>query len=298
MATRVVVAGGDQRDVWLCRFLEDQGFTVRTMGITVPEIPPYCSEGGEPVSIFIGPMTGIQGDGMMDTADGKQKLTAEFMTKMGPGGVVAAGLIAPEIRQWAQGTGMTIIEYRKQPTFMWLNAMPTAEGAMRSAMGRSGFTLYHRPLAVLGFGRVGMILALRLQSYGAAVEVFDRSVEKRAMASAMGFPVHPLDPRWCPAVDGIFNTIPAPVLTREWFDSAEPAWILDLASLPGGLAEDVKTQPRLLLRYESYLGVPGQIAPRRAAEIIWETLASILQEKNAKSAISTRWGGQERHVGK
>ncbi|WP_028962922.1 dipicolinate synthase subunit DpsA [Sulfobacillus thermosulfidooxidans] len=278
MSTQVVVAGGDARDVWLCRFLEDQGFVVKSFGFHVDHVEPF-HPGEKAPHIFIGPMTGIRADGSMTTMDGQVTLTLDILRAMGEGAVVAAGLIASPVKEKAQDLGLRTIEYRNQTTFMWLNAVPTAEGAIKSAIGRSGFTLYHRPIAILGFGRVGSILALRLQAYGAIVEIFDRSVEKRAMASAMGFPVHPLDPRWCPPVDGVFNTIPAPVLTSEWAEATDPAWIIDLASKPGGLHPDVANSPAVLSRYESYLGVPGHIAPRRAAEIIWETLTFILQDK-------------------
>ncbi len=278
MATKVVVAGGDARDAWLCRFLEDQGYEVQSFGFHVEGVPPF-RPGQEPLNIFIGPMTGIDANGRMDTMDGEVVLTPDIFHDMREGAVVAAGLIAPSIKERAHTFGLRTIEYRNQTTFMWLNAVPTAEGAMKSAIGRSGFTLYHRPVAVLGFGRVGSVLALRLQAYGALSEVFDRGFEKRAMASAMGFPVHPLDSKWCPPVDGVFNTIPAPILTREWMESTDRAWIIDLASKPGGLSASIASDPAIGLRYESYLGVPGHIAPRRAAEIIWETLASVLQDQ-------------------
>ncbi len=288
MTARVVVAGGDFRDVWLCRFLEDQGYEVRSLGFHVEGVAPF-HPGQAPLNIFIGPMTGIDDKGCMETMDGEVVMTPEIFHDLREGGVVAAGLIARPVKERAESLGLKTIEYRNQTTFMWLNAVPTAEGAIKSAIGRSGFTLYHRPVAVLGFGRVGSILALRLQAYGAMPEVFDRTVEKRAMASAMGFPVHSLDPRWCPPVDGVFNTIPAPVLTRDWVEATEPAWIIDVASKPGGLSSSIAHDPAVLARYESYLGVPGHIAPRRAAEIIWETLTTILHDQPGR-VIRTQRG--------
>ncbi|MCL5015857.1 MAG: hydroxyacid dehydrogenase [Firmicutes bacterium] len=281
MSTRVVVAGGDARDAWLCRFLEDQGYEVKSFGFHVEGVRPFCPKDA-PLNIFIGPMTGIDAQGRMETVDGEVVLSSDILHSMSEGAVVAAGLIASPIKERAKSLGIKTIEYRNQTTFMWLNAVPTAEGAIKSAIGRSGFTLYHRPIAVLGFGRVGSILALRLQAYGAMPEIFDRAVEKRAMASAMGFPVHSLDPKWCPPVDGVFNTIPAPVLTRQWAEATDPVWIIDLASKPGGLHPSIADDAAILSRYESYLGVPGHIAPRRAAEIIWETLASILQDQSGR----------------
>lgn len=158
MSTQVVVAGGDARDVWLCRFLEDQGFVVKSFGFHADHVEPF-HPGEKAPHIFIGPMTGIRADGSMTTMDGQVTLTLDILRAMGEGAVVAAGLIASPVKEKAQDLGLRTIEYRNQTTFMWLNAVPTAEGAIKSAIGRSGFTLYHRPIAILGFGRVGSILA-------------------------------------------------------------------------------------------------------------------------------------------
>ncbi len=277
MRHRVVVAGGDARDVWLCRFLMDQQFEVLSWGLTVPEVEKF-SPMSSPPDILIGPMTGIGPHGTMETREGVVYLESYLLERMPPGSLLGAGLIAPDVKDWARRLDIATVEYRMQPTFMWLNAVPTAEGALKAALGRSGFTIYHRPIAILGFGRVGSVLALRLQSYGADVEIFERSAEKRAMASAYGFSVHPLDPRWCPPVDGIFNTVPAPCIGPEWFKVSDSTWIIDLASKPGGLAFALRDTPEWLGRYESILGIPGQLAPRRAAEIIWETLSEALLE--------------------
>ena len=277
MRHRVVVAGGDARDVWLCRFLMDQQFDVLGWGLASPEIEKFSAIASPP-DILIGPMTGIGPHGAMETREGIVYLESYLLERMPPGSLLGAGLIAPDVKDWARRLDIATVEYRMQPTFMWLNAVPTAEGAIKAALGRSGFTIYHRPLAILGFGRVGSVLALRLQSYGATVEIFERSAEKRAMASAYGFGVHPLDPEWCPPVDGIFNTVPAPIMGPRWFEVSEPAWIIDLASKPGGLAFPLHDNPEWVARYESILGIPGQLAPRRAAEIIWETLIEALLE--------------------
>ncbi len=277
MRHRVVVAGGDARDVWLCRFLMDQQFDVLGWGLASTEIEKFSAIASPP-DILIGPMTGIGPHGAMETREGIVYLESYLLERMPPGSLLGAGLIAPDVKDWARRLDIATVEYRMQPTFMWLNAVPTAEGAIKAALGRSGFTIYHRPLAILGFGRVGSVLALRLQSYGADVEIFERSAEKRAMASAYGFGVHPLDPEWCPPVDGIFNTIPAPIMGPRWFDVSEAAWVIDLASKPGGLAFSLRDNPDWVGRYESILGIPGQLAPRRAAEIIWETLSEALLE--------------------
>lgn len=268
---KVVVAGGDTRDAWLCRFLADQGFSVSTMGFHVLSLPDFDSEGEAP-DIFIGPMTGIEFDGRMETMDGVTFFTEDLLRRMPSGSILAAGLVSDPLVRVANDQGIRIIQYRLEDTFMWLNTVPTAEGAIRAAMGRSGYTLFGRPIAVLGFGRVGSILSLRLKAYGAIVDTYDRSPERRAMARAMGFPSYALSQRQRP-IDGVFNTVPAPVLDEDWVYGTEPAWIIDLASKPGGLVSSLKKRATMDSRYCQILGLPGMVAPIRAAEIVWETLS-------------------------
>lgn len=271
----VVVAGSDARDRWLCRFLADNGYDVSTWGFSMPGLPRFTETAISPY-MLIGPLSGIEPDGTMSLFEGDEKLTEDHLDALAGHGILAAGLIGRPIKDEAQKRGIRTVEYRQESSFMWLNAVPTAEGAIKEAIGQSGRTLYGGSVAVLGFGRVGSVLALRLQSYGARVHIFDRSLEKRSMATAYGFSAYALTIPELPAVDGIFNTVSAPVLDRRWIEKTDPAWIIDLASKPGGLSSSVEHHPQLGNRYRLILGIPGMVAPRRAAEIIWETLSMVL----------------------
>ncbi|HBQ96783.1 MAG TPA: hydroxyacid dehydrogenase, partial [Sulfobacillus sp.] len=78
MSTRVVVAGGDARDAWLCRFLEDQGYEVKSFGFHVEGVRAFCPKDA-PLNIFIGPMTGIDAQGRMETVDGEGVLSSDIL---------------------------------------------------------------------------------------------------------------------------------------------------------------------------------------------------------------------------
>lgn len=232
----------------------------------------------------------------MTTLNGVAQLTPDFLDRMGPGGLVAAGLVAHPVTAWCSERKIRTIQYRHETSFMWLNAVPTAEGAMKSAIGLSGSTLFNRPVAVLGFGRVGLVLADRLSRYGSVVSIVERLPEKRAMAQALGFQALPLEIMPRPLVDGVFNTIPAPVLDETWFRERTPYWVIDLASNPGGLVPDLKSDAEVATKYQHILSIPGKVAPRRAAEIVWDTLSLLLEEEWNDESTGKRpyWG---RHGG-
>lgn len=288
----IVVAGGDTRDVWLCKMLRERGYFVRGWGVETAGVPPYAPSDAAP-DVLIGPMTGIDHQGRMATLIGSAAVTPDLLEQMGPGALVAAGLMAEPVLDWCEALHIRTVQYRLETNFMWLNAIPTAEGAIQAAIGRSGRTLFDRPLGIIGFGRVGMVLANRLARYGAAVIVFERQKEKRAMARALGHVAHPLDYQPRPPLDGVFNTAPAPVLDASWFSDDGPSWVIDLASLPGGLQPAIKDYPRLTGRYQQILSIPGKVAPIRAAEIVWETLGLALEEEwdDADPKRSQNWGG-------
>lgn len=291
----IVVAGGDTRDVWLSEMLRKRGYHVRTWGMSAEGIPRYAPSDSPP-EVLIGPMTGIGAGGRMDAVDGPLSVSEELLERIGSGGLLAAGLIAEDVLEWCRIIGIRTVQYRLESSFMWLNAVPTAEGALQAAVGRSGRTLFQRPVGVIGFGRVGLVLADRLSRYGALPNIFERLPEKRAMARALGYPAYSLDASPRPALDGVFNTAPAPVLDASWLHPGGPAWIIDLASLPGGLATDVRSSPLVQQRYQQILSIPGKVAPIRAAEIVWETLGMALEEewedgKIIGSALRGRNGG-------
>jgi dipicolinate synthase subunit A len=174
---------------------------------------------------------------------------------------------------------------------MWLNAVPTAEGAIAAAIGKSGRTLFERPIGIIGLGRVGLVLADRLNRYGAVPIIFERSLDKRAMARALGLQSYALEDERRPFLDGVFNTAPAPVLGPEWFGLDGPEWVIDLASIPGGLVQELRGAQYIADRYQQILSLPGKGAPIRAAEIIWETLGLTLEEEwqDGPAAGSAHW---------
>jgi dipicolinate synthase subunit A len=273
------------------------GYSVKTWGIRAEGLPLFEPTRDIPPDLLIGPMTGIADDGRMQTHEGSITLSEELLLNMGRGSVLAAGLVGDRLARRCRDRGIGVIQYRLTSSFMWLNAVPTAEGAIQAAIGRSGRTLFARPVGVIGLGRVGLILTDRLSRYGAQPVVFERSAEKRAMAQALGYPAYPLNEMPRPTLDGVFNTAPAPVLDMSWFEEAGPYWIIDLASIPGGLVPELRTCALVPERYEQILSIPGKVAPIRAAEIVFETLLLALDEEEWQDGTPVGSAGRRRNGG-
>ncbi|MDO5142765.1 MAG: NAD(P)-dependent oxidoreductase [Eubacteriales bacterium] len=147
-------------------------------------------------------------------------------------------------------------------------------------MEQTAYTLQGARCLVIGYGRIGSMLARKLCALGAQVTAAARSPRDRARIEAAGMPA--LDTRHLTGTlsgfELIFNTVPAPVLgTAELAGLDAPCLVIDLASLPGGVAADATLPPDCRVLHA--LSLPGRVAPLSAARAVHDTVCTILQEE-------------------
>ena len=126
----------------------------------------------------------------------------------------------------------------------------------------------------------GALLARKLHALDACVTVSARAPRDFARIEAAG--MRWLDTRRLAGrlagFDLVFNTVPAPVLGETELEELKPACVvIDLASLPGGIAPDLAAPPACRVLHA--LSLPGRVAPRSAARAIYDTVRAILQEE-------------------
>ncbi len=153
------------------------------------------------------------------------------------------------------------------------NAIPTAEGAIQIAMEKSQITIHDSKCLVLGFGRIGKILAKMLNGFGAEVYCEARKQQDLAWIKTYGYkPVHLNDvEKVLGQCDFIFNTIPFMILDERKLNLInKQSIIIDLASKPGGI--DFEAAQKLNLQVDWALALPGRVASKTAAKYIYETM--------------------------
>ena len=153
-------------------------------------------------------------------------------------------------------------DYLKREELAVQNAAVTAEGAVCLAMEELPYTIDRTPVLVIGYGRIGRLLAKKLNALGAIVTVAARSLESRAWAQSEGSKACPIEAleSTLPHFPLIFNTAPAEVLSESLLARVRrDCLIIDLASKPGGIDQlcarrlDVyKRQPLLLKDRRKY----------------------------------------------
>ena len=190
---------------------------------------------------------------------------------------VYAGAVKERSREIAASFGIEVVDYGAMEEIALENAVPTAEGAIETAMRVMNVTVRGSKFAVIGYGRCGSELARLLKAMGAEVCGIARSGKDRAKMRNDGVADRGFD-GLVSAVNGAeitFNTVPFNVFdchTLSLLDDCRV--IVELASAPGGV--DRECAARYGVRVIHAPSLPGKYAPKTAARIIARALIPLL----------------------
>ncbi len=281
MRPAISILGGDLRQVYLARLLSEDGWKVITWGLE-----KGGGDGGAPLdqalagNILLLPMP-VCRNGMLHLPLTDTELEAERLwARLRYDQLLLGGMTSDLSRRLMADYGLTLLDYYNREETQVANAVPTAEGALQLAMESTDRTLHGSRCLIIGYGRIGRLLADRLLALGAEVTVSARKYGDLAWIEAWGYRgvqtgalTGQLD-----RFDLIFNTAPALILDGTRLREArEDCVIIDLASAPGGV--DLEAAKRLSRRAIPAPGLPGKVAPRTAAAAIRDSVYHILKER-------------------
>lgn len=272
---KILIVGGDRRfdaaeevlknnGYFVSRLSEGTGSEKELKDARVLLLPlPYTADG---VTVY--------------QPDGKDPIPLSALYRsFHPGITVLCGKADAEIRSEIEKSGAVLIDYNAEEDFAVKNAVPTAEGAISIAIDLLPVTLNGSRALILGFGRIGKLLAAYLRGFGAVVTVGTRKPSDLALAAAYGYGVVPFS-EISEAVkekEVVFNTVPVPVLTKKHLNGVSRGTVLiDLASKPGGI--DRQAASELGLKVIWALSLPGKTAPVSAGRYVAETVMRLLSE--------------------
>ena len=195
------------------------------------------------------------------------------------GKLVIGGALSSFIDEF-KAFNVECIDLMEEDSIALLNAIPTAEGAIAKAMEYTDIVLHKSNVLVLGFGRVGKILAHKLKGLDANVFCEARKKKDLAHASALGYNVVKLEEldNVLGNIDIIFSTIPKEILKEDYLKLLKKdAVIIDLASSPGSV--DYMAARKYNIDAHLELGLPSKVAPKSAAKYLKEEIDSILEDR-------------------
>ncbi|MBR3697305.1 MAG: dipicolinate synthase subunit DpsA [Clostridia bacterium] len=284
----ISVVGGDLRIVNLVQMLVNDGYTVFSYGLELSdelsslegvEMCPTVEEVIGASDVVIGPIPVSSDRKNLSMPFSNVKLPVEdFINKFTAKNLVS-GTIADEYKKELLEKNVNYIDLQKREEFTVLNTIATAEGTIQIVMEETQRTIHGSNVLIMGFGRIGKVLAKMLDGIGAKVFCEARKNEDIAWIKAYGYePIHLTNLNEnLGKFDVIINTIPFQVLDDERLKLVKKDIVLiDVASNPGGIDRNVAKKMNLKLIWA--LSLPGKVAPLTSAEFIKETIYHILKE--------------------
>lgn len=285
------VIGGDGRSAYLRPLLLHGGHEVREYALQrADEISGSyraasvieAASGADCVILPL-PLTG-DGGALNALLDDRSIPLEEVWAGIRPGTLVCAGLVSERDLDSARGFGHELIDYYQREELTVSNAVATTEGALSLVMSETPATLWRSRALVIGFGRIGKLLAHRLRGLCAEVSVSARSHADFAWINAYGYKA--LDTRSLSGelgdFDIVLNTVPALILNETLLCELKPGVLcVDLASKPGGI--DFSAASAAGVRAIWALGLPGETAPLSSAGFILDAVYNILDEKQSST---------------
>lgn len=280
------VIGGDLRQIQVAKSLLLEGFQVKIFGFenyTGQDLFISCEKTLEKAladaKYIILPLPCTQDSLTLNAPFSEKEIKIEkIYKKTEQGAIILGGRIPLPV---SLRKGIKIIDYFEREELQVLNAIPTAEGALQTAMEEFPGTIHNSDCLVVGYGRIGKVLSSKLSGLDAHVSVSARKYSDIAWISANGHTPCHTDKisEIIGRFDIIFNTVPAPVIGEKELAAAKPgALFIDLASKPGGI--DFEAARSLGISTVWSLSLPGKVAPIAAGEIIKQTVLNIItQEK-------------------
>lgn len=288
MKKSISVVGGDLRIVKLIGMLTKDGYTIYTYGLEQSEellnsenveMCPTVEEAISASKVVIGPIPVTSDRRNLSMPFSNVKLPVdEFISKLSCKAFIA-GTVSEEQKKVLEEKNVKYVDVLKREEFTVLNTIATAEGTLQIAMEETQRTVHGSKVLVMGFGRIGKVLAKMLDGIGAKVYCEARKNEDISWIKAYGYePIHLNDLNEnLGEFDIIVNTIPFQILDSKRLDLVKKDVVLiDVASNPGGI--DRKAAKEKDLKVIWALSLPAKVAPLTSAIYIKETIDHVLNE--------------------
>lgn len=289
MIQKIAIIGGDLRIVKLAEMLSKDKYKIKIYALEKAESLTklqnieQCNSIEEvinDVDVVIGPIPLSSNNIQINTPFSEKTILIKELAIKLKNKKFIAGNIKKDFYDLANNNGIEVIDLLEREELVVLNTISTAEGAIQIAMEETIKTLHGSNILVLGFGRVGKVLANMLKGIGANVYCEARKNSDLAWIKAYGYKTVHLKGlnEKLNQFDIIINTIPTLVLGRNELQYLNKECLLiDLASNPGGIDRDTAKKEGIKTIWA--LSLPGKVAPLTSAQFIRDTIYNVFKEE-------------------
>jgi dipicolinate synthase subunit A len=282
---QVAILGGDAREIEVIRGYLEACCRVRTYGVIGGTPYDQLAVGSarnavDGAQILVTPMPGPGPDDTLYAphAPAPIAVTRELLAAAQPGAFYFGCWATATMHAAGEPLGIRFRHLVDDDELMVLHAISTAEGAIALTIQRTAHTIHNADALVIGYGRIGSLLARDLRGLGARVTIAARRRAVAVRAFADGYAVCQCTPEVLAAVIGrvdlTYTTAQEWLLTHAVLSQARPgALVMDLASPPGGMDHDAAHALGLNVVWAR---AQAGSAPRHAGHAQFRVMARIL----------------------
>ncbi len=274
-----LILGGDNRSLYLGEYLENQGFKVCYYAFNHTECYSSLEEAMNASDIIVLPLPFTKDRLTLNTPlFDEVVLISDILALLSHKKIVFGGQLPKSFCEELDSKNCSYCDYFLLDELAIYNAVPTAEGVVQVLVEELPITIHGMKCAVLGYGRVGKVLADTLYSLGADVTVFARkqSAFAEIYASSMKYKTFDALTTEINDFDAMINTVPAKVLETEQLSKLNPECVLiEVASAPFGI--DFQAAKERAFKVIKAGSLPGKVAPKTAGEIIGRSILPVIR---------------------
>jgi dipicolinate synthase subunit A len=275
------IIGGDMRFKYLAELIEN-GNTVKTYGLFDDDKIETATLQETIINsdIVILPLPIINKTGKINTPLRDIEISLrDVLDCVRDNQIVMAGNPDKPTRMAFFGRGIELIDYYNREELKVRSADATAEAVINIIISESNEKINGMSVLIIGFGRIGKLVAHKLKMLGADVTVTSRKNSDKSWCEAYGYKTADSGDL-CSCIGGksiIINTVPVTLMGKKELETVErDAIIIDTASQIG---YDKPEAERLGLKVIDAPGLPGKVSAKTAGRDIFETIEQILRER-------------------
>lgn len=267
MNDTVLIIGGDERQKYLKKYLEDK--TTECTHI-VTQKDTHLLKNTDAYTTVVLPVPVSRDSQYVFSTDSELhiKLT-DIYDIISEKHTVICGGAGEEILKALKSKTQKVYDFMNDEAFVYYNACLTAQGALRLLLENTKEYLPEKRCLVIGYGKVGETLANTLKNQGCEVYVCTRNKLSlmRAKCSGCNIIEYPFIKSCIYLFDYVFGTVPANVLSEsEISHIRDEALYFELASPP--FTADKKIFERYGKNHIMASVLPGRFTPESAAKAI------------------------------
>jgi len=277
----ILIIGGDSRQLYMSDFFEENGFRTSIYGL--PEKKKKCSENLKhsikSADIIVLPLP-VTKDNKYLYSLIPMKETLDDIAAATSDKIIFGGMINRGTESKLKKNNNRVFDFFKREDITMLNAIPTAQGILKTMIDNIEYTIHSSKCAIFGFGRIARITAQVLKAIGADITICARKSGDIAAAKAYGYSGRYINgfEKEAHKFDILINTVPALIIKREILAKVKPdCLVIDVASAPFGT--DFACAYELGVNVIQSSSLPGKVAPKTAGEIIGRGIINTLEEE-------------------